>query len=227
MKNLEEDVSGRLARGSKGWSIVFYDIRINEPVVISLDIFDKPKAVEIFVWWATDQNQRICMSAPRPVMGMSVARAISDYLMGPDIIRHPGQIKWFGLSRAIAAFFGQMAVQEITADYCRSYAELRRKILTENDKSEVEMRSALRQIRKELIFLRNIVDYAKRWQRIIDREKPTIYLNVIPNRLTHEELLGPIQLEQVEKVTKIGGYASVSDVMNRRWIRNYKTPSER
>ncbi|AMJ61385.1 hypothetical protein [Bosea sp. PAMC 26642] len=214
----DKKIARLTTREGKWWNIRFFDRRVHDFALIDLKTDNQDVARKLYYWWLFEELEQATISAPRPVMGMSVHRAISDFMSAPDMKTDNSDEK-IAIYLKLINGFGQKSLQEIRDKDCLFYAESRISELVNDNTTEIQLREIHYQIRKELQLLRKIARYARRWQRIIENDMPDITLNVDPSHMTYRQLMRPIQTTKSRRrVGELGPWAYVQRAMTRRLI---------
>jgi len=221
----DKKISTLTTKDRRWWIIRFYDKRVLKFVFIDLKTRDYAVAQQLYKRWLFDKSEGATISAPRPVMGMSVHRAIFDFIFAPDITNNKNLEDVSAIHEQLVRGFGHKSIQQINEEDCRIYAERRRSELICRDIEEIALREIHRRIRRELKQLRSIARYARRWQRITANDMPDIQLNRIPTHMNYREMMGPIRTTGRKRAGRLGAWASVQEMMFRYRVQHYKAPT--
>ncbi|MGO4673823.1 hypothetical protein AB4Z40_13085 [Bosea sp. 2YAB26] len=204
------------------WSISFSDPMPPYDVYIRLGTNRRKEAEQLYGWWLSELGEGVTLSAPCPVMGISVARVIADFVLAPLTPKGHFQKHELEIAKRIGQYFGQMALQEIEPRHCIAYAERRRADLVGGDPPDEWLVGAHLTIRREINYLLAAALHARKWRRIRWIEFPDIQTCISPSKLTREELLGPIRLDRRRRLPEQSPMAFVRAQLARRRLLQVK-----
>lgn len=218
-------MQNELLKTGSQWSISFSDRMPPHDVYIRLGTNRRKEAEQLYEWWLSELGEGVTLSAPCPVMGISVARVIGDFVLAPLTPKGHFQKHELEITKRLGQYFGQMALQEIEPRHCVAYAERRRADLVGRDPPDEWLVGAHLMIRRELNYLLAAALHARKWRRIRWSEFPDVQTCVSPSKLKREELLGPIRLDRRRRLPEQSPVAFVRAQLARRRLLTVKARS--